>query len=154
VGSGVLVYNNDAVGNITSLVLPSGTLVAGESYVWNMRASNSTGFSSYSTQYYFQEQGVAPATPTNLSPGSSSGPGPTTSSSAVTLSWSAPSGATSYEVAVRDIASGNLVEDSTINTTSFTTSHLSAGKQYRWDVDACNSAGCSSFALPLYFQTP
>ena len=30
VASGALVYNNTAVGNITSLALPSGTLVAGE----------------------------------------------------------------------------------------------------------------------------
>jgi len=55
VASGVLVYNNDSVGNITSLVLPSGTLVAGHSYVWNMRASNSAGFSAFSAQYYFKE---------------------------------------------------------------------------------------------------
>jgi hypothetical protein len=55
VASGVLVYNNSAVGNITSLAMPSGTLVAGHSYVWNMQASNAAGFSAYSTQFYFKE---------------------------------------------------------------------------------------------------
>jgi hypothetical protein len=55
VASGVLVYNNDAVGNISSLAMPSGTLVAGHSYVWNMRASNGSLFSAYSTQFYFKE---------------------------------------------------------------------------------------------------
>src|SRR6185503_12286251 len=31
---------------------------------------------------------------------------------------------------------------------------LSAGKPYRWNVNACNSAGCSGFTTVLYFQTP
>jgi hypothetical protein len=29
---------------------------------------------------------------------------------------------------------------------------LTAGEQYRWNVDAINSAGASSFTTPLYFQ--
>ncbi len=74
VATGALVFNNDAVGDVTSLVLPSGTLQAGHSYVWNMRASNSAGFSSFSTQLYFQEQAstAVPAAPTitGLSPAS------------------------------------------------------------------------------------
>jgi hypothetical protein len=49
------VYNNDAVGNVTSLAMPSGTLVAGHSYVWNMRANNGSLFSAYSTKFYFVE---------------------------------------------------------------------------------------------------
>jgi hypothetical protein len=36
-----LVYDNHYVGNILSLALPSGYLVAGHSYRWNMGASNS-----------------------------------------------------------------------------------------------------------------
>src|ERR1035438_5285954 len=94
-----------------------------------------------------------PAPPTNLSPGSSTAPGPITSIVTVTLSWSASNGATTYEVAVKDVATGAFVEDSTIPGTSFTTSHLVAGKQYVWNVDACNSL-CSGFAPQLFFQTP
>src|SRR3989304_3315638 len=86
---------------------------------------------------------AAPPPPTNPSPGSTSSPGPTTSSTTVTLSWSASSGATSYGLGVRDVASGQLVVDTNVNGTSYTAS-LSAGKQYRWNVNACNSAGCSS----------
>jgi hypothetical protein len=54
---------------------------------------------------------------------------------------------------VRDLGTGNLVVDTTVTSPSYTAS-LSAGKQYRWNVDACNSAGCSNFAADLYFQTP
>src|SRR4051812_37750830 len=81
---------------------------------------------------------AAPPIPTNPSPGSLTSPGPTTASTSVTLSWSASSGATSYGVAVRDIASGLLVVDTTVGGLSYPAS-LSAGKQYRWNVNACNS---------------
>jgi len=98
---------------------------------------------NFASPLYFQTPAAIsiPAVPTGLSPGTSGSPGPTTGSATVTLGWNASSGATSYEVAVKDVASGVFVEDSTIGATSFTTSHLSAGKQYVWNVDACNSAG-------------
>jgi len=57
---GNLVYNNDYVGNTTSLVLPAGALTAGHIYRWNMRASNSAGFSGYSSHLYFQTQAPDP----------------------------------------------------------------------------------------------
>src|SRR5207244_2364640 len=65
----------------------------------------------------------------------------------------ASSGATSYGVGVRDMGTNMLVVDTNASGTSFTAG-LSAGKQYRWNVNACNSAGCSSYTTPLYFQTP
>jgi hypothetical protein len=75
------------------------------------------------------------------------------SSSTVTLSWSASTGAASYEAAVRDVVSGVLVVDTVVSGTSYTAS-LTSGRQYRWNVDACNTAGCSSYTGLLYFQTP
>jgi hypothetical protein len=91
--------------------------------------------------------------PTNLSPGSTSSPGPTTSSTTVTLSWSGTSGAT-YEVAIKDVATGTFIDDTTISATTFTATNLVAGKKYTWNVDACNGTLCSAFAQALYFQTP
>lgn len=96
---------------------------------------------------------AAPATPTSPSPGSTTSPGPTTASSSVTLRWSGSSGATSYGLGVRDLATNALVVDTNVSGTSYT-ANLSAGKQYRWNVNACNSTGCSSYTTPLYFQTP
>jgi len=96
---------------------------------------------------------ATPSTPTNLNFGSSSGPGQTSGDITVTLSWNPSPGATRYEVTVRDAATGMIVEDSTIGSTSFSPSHLSAGRQYTWNVDACNPAGCSAFASRQSFQT-
>lgn len=72
-----------------------------------------------------------PATPTGTSPGSTSSPGPTMSSTTVSLSWSSVSGATYYGLGVRDIATGVLVVDTNVSGTSYSAS-LVSGKQYRW----------------------
>jgi hypothetical protein len=94
-----------------------------------------------------------PSVPGDTSPGAANSPGPTVSSNLLRLSWGAVSGATSYKVAVRDMTSNALVVDASANSSGHAVT-LHAGGQYRWDVDACNSAGCSSFTTPLYFQTP
>lgn len=60
---GALVYDNDSVANVTSIVLPSGTLTNGRVYRWNMRARNSSGFSGYSTALYFRSP--TPTQPTD-----------------------------------------------------------------------------------------
>ncbi|MDP2755168.1 MAG: PKD domain-containing protein [Nitrospirota bacterium] len=93
-----------------------------------------------------------PSTPTGTSPGTTSSPGTITSSTTVTLSWSAVSGATYYSFGVRDMITNLLVVDMTnYSSTSYSTT-LSAGGQYRWNVAACNSAGCSNYTTPLYFR--
>lgn len=96
---------------------------------------------------------VEAATPTNPSPGTATGPGPTQAGATVTLSWNASLGATSYGVAVRDIAGGTLVVDTTTTATSFP-AVLANGREYRWNVAAINSAGTSNYTAVLYFQTP
>ena len=48
-----LVYDNDDVGNVTSLTLPSGKLTAGHSYRWNVRARNGPGFSEWAKARIF-----------------------------------------------------------------------------------------------------
>jgi RHS repeat-associated protein len=130
-------------------------LSAGKQYRWNVNACNSAGCSSYTTPLYFQTPSAVsvPGTPGNTNPGTTSSPGPTTSGSSVTLSWSGSAGATYYGLGVRDLATNVLVVDTNVSGTSFV-ANLSAGKQYRWNVNACNSAGCSSYTTPLYFQTP
>jgi fibronectin type 3 domain-containing protein len=130
-------------------------LSAGTPYRWNVAACNSAGCSSFTTSLYFQTPGgvSVPSKPTGTSPGSTSSPGPTMSSSTVTMSWNSSSGATYYDFGVRDMNTNQLVVDTTTTNTSYTAS-LSAGTPYRWNVAACNSAGCSSFTTLLYFQTP
>ncbi|HLH87345.1 MAG TPA: NF038122 family metalloprotease [Xanthobacteraceae bacterium] len=130
------------------------SLSSGGSYRWNVDAINSAGASSFSTPLYFLTPASIPAVPVPTSPGTTSQSSePTLSSSTATLSWNAVSGATSYEVAVRDLNTNQLVVDQTVTGTSYQAS-LASGGSYRWDVDAINSAGASNFSTPLYFLTP
>ena len=130
-------------------------LTAGKRYRWNVAAGNSTGKSSFTTVVYFQTpSGVTiPTTPTNPAPGSASSPGPVQSGSSVTLTWSASTGATYYDLGVTDIATGALVVNTTTTSPTYT-ANLTAGKTYRWNVAAGNTAGKSGFTTVIYFQTP
>ncbi|HEY5040662.1 MAG TPA: glycoside hydrolase domain-containing protein [Verrucomicrobiae bacterium] len=96
---------------------------------------------------------VTPATPSSPSPGTSSTPGPTEASSTVTLSWGSSTGATYYDLGVVDVASGSFVVNTTTTSTSYTVT-LTAGKTYKWNVAAADSAGDGTFTTVLYFQTP
>lgn len=146
----------DAATINTSGTSTTATLSPGKQYRWYLYACNSAGCSASSAMYYFQTPAPLPsipATPTTLTPGSAASPGPTLSGSAVSLSWNAVSGATRYVGGITDISTGSDV--ATIDTTSTTTSAtLAPGKQYRWYLFACNSAGCSSSSVFYYFQTP
>ena len=146
---------NLAVNTTTSANSYTATLAPGKQYRWNVAAGNASGLSAYTSVLYFQTPAavVLPATPGNPAPGAASSPGPTLASNAVTLSWGAVSGATSYELGVRDVASGNLVVNASTSATSYTAT-LTAGKQYRWNVAAANTAGLSAYTAVLYFQTP
>lgn len=91
--------------------------------------------------------------PTGTSPGTTASPGSTTNGTTVNLSWSSVIDATYYEVEVHDLDTGALVVSIPASGTSYS-ANLVTSKQYSWKVAACNSAGCSDFTAPLYFQTP
>ncbi len=149
--SGELVTDTTLAGTSYDL-----NLIAGKQYRWNVAACNSAGCSAYASPLYFKTPGIIvtiPAVPTGTSPGTTYTPGPTMSGNSVTLSWNASSGATQYGLGVRDMTTNTLVVSTTVTGTSYT-ANLIAGKQYRWNVAACNSAGCSNYTTPLYFQTP
>jgi subtilisin-like proprotein convertase family protein/pimeloyl-ACP methyl ester carboxylesterase len=159
-GNWDLIYDNDNVPNQTSLGLPSGYLVAGRQYRWNMRAKNASGWSTtYSSHLYFQTQGSVPSAPTLVSPGSSSSPGTTISTLTPTMQWNASSGATGYGLYISVYNSGNwdLIydNDNVPNQTSLAlaSGYLVAGRQYRWNMRAKNASGWSGYSSHLYFQT-
>jgi alpha-tubulin suppressor-like RCC1 family protein len=128
-------------------------LIAGHAYRWNVAACNSAGCSSYTTALYFTLANVvtAPSTPNGASPGTDPGPGPTLGGTGVNLTWGAVGGATSYDVGLRDLTA-NILTSYTANGNSAGVSGLIAGHAYRWNVAACNSAGCSSYTTALYFK--
>ena len=94
-----------------------------------------------------------PPRPTQLTPGNTTSPGPVQPSFIVQLDWEDKSGATYYEVGVRDVVSGALVVDRQASSSVFTVS-LQGGRSYVWNVAACNARGCSEYATARYFRTP
>ncbi|BCS34401.1 hypothetical protein TBR22_A36310 [Luteitalea sp. TBR-22] len=153
VSTGALVVDTYVTGTSYTASLSSG-----RTYRWNVAACNSAGCSSYTAVLYFTtptsgSTPTKPATPTGPSPGSTSSPGPTAGSNSVTVGWGASSGAANYGLAILDVSTGALVVDTYVTGTSYTAS-LSSGRTYRWNVAACNSAGCSSYTAVLYFTTP
>ena len=95
--------------------------------------------------------GSPPATPDTLSPGGTTSPGPTTGTLTPSLSWSASTGASSYNVTVMQGAT--IVYSGTVSTTSVTTPPLSNNAAYYWYVSATNSYGTSAVSANEYFQT-
>jgi uncharacterized repeat protein (TIGR02543 family) len=71
-----------------------------------------------------------------------------------TLSWSAVSGATSYEVQVSTISSfSNIVKDTTVTILSLTIGPFSNGATYYWQVRAKNTGGISAWSSIWNFTT-
>ena len=162
VTSNTLAYNNDTLGNVTSLTIPSGTLTSGHNFRWNMRASNSTGFSGYSSLLYFTISSAV-AAPTLLAPGAGNSPGQIISDSTPTFTWNTVAGADQYGLYVSKLqpnGSYSLVFDSVargiIITGSTTLYHLPAdvlhdGDQYRWNMNSHDSGGWGGFSSRQYF---
>jgi hypothetical protein len=122
---------------------------------WSIRIINSDGTPSANTYITVNAPAstTVPAIPSLISPGTATAPGTILSNTAASLSWSGDASASYYAVAVRDVGSGVLVLNTTTKTPSYSL-NLLEGKQYRWNAAACNAAGCSNYAAPLYFQTP
>lgn len=93
---------------------------------------------------------AVPATPGTAAPGTTREPGPVQAGTRVTLEWSPVTGATEYDLGVRDLATGQLVFDRRVSGTGQRLT-LQPGGRYRWNVAACNAAGCSRFTTPLHF---
>jgi hypothetical protein len=151
-GSGNVVYDNSAVaGSVASFQIPSGYLNSSVKYAWNMRATNAAGTSSWSAPLYFTvNTATVPPTPTGLSPGATTSPGPSVTTLTPTLSWSPSTGASAYSVAVSQL-NGGVVCAQNVTTNSATCPAFQNGSTYFWTVSASNSAGSSTTAAIMYF---
>jgi len=85
-----------------------------------------------------------PSTPTGLNSSN-------VTSSSATLSWSATSGATSYDVQIRP--QGGSWNTYTVTSNSYNASNLASSTTYEWQVRAKNSAGTSSYSSIASFTT-
>ena len=150
--------------SVTSYALPtSAPLIAGDAYVWNVRALNGTVSGPPSVYLYFQAPSATPVTlpaPVSVSPGSSTSPGPVLTTLTPTLTWQAISGVTftGYQINVYDVTtSASLSYTTGTGDTSFTiptSGPLTAGNTYVWNVRAINGNQSGPPSVYLYFQTP
>ena len=155
--SNVVVNQNNIYG--TSWTVPSGVLVSGEKYRWNMQAVKSGQTSSVSSTLYFQTVAAAPNPPVPTSPGSSSEPGPTITTLTPTLQWQASAGGADYyalSISKYPYSPSNVVvNQNNIYGTSWTVPSgvLVSGEKYRWNMQAVKSGQESAVSATLYFQT-
>ena len=90
--------------------------------------------------------GSAPSAPTGVSANA-------TSSSSITISWNAVSGATSYTVYRSSSSNGSYSSVGTTSSTSFTNTGLSANTTYYYKVTAANSYGTSGYSSTVSATT-
>jgi len=154
-------YNNSGTSSSDFLVYDPGTVtcptgcnlsyytICSEAYPLRIYHNVSTGSSC----------AITGITPTLNSPGSSSSPGTTISTTTPTLTWNAVSGASNYDVyiSIYPYGSSNIIYQQTcVSGTSLSvpSGYLNSGGQYRWNIQA--NVGCgtcvSNNSSPLYFQ--
>jgi pimeloyl-ACP methyl ester carboxylesterase len=126
---------------------------AGDAGTWTVRVVNPDGQQSAVASFTVAAVASPPATPTQLTPGTTDSPGPVQPSNIVQLNWEDKSGATYYELGVTDLSSNTLVVDRQPPSSVYSV-QLQSGRPYRWNVAACNAAGCSNYSALRYFRTP
>ncbi|HEY5744733.1 MAG TPA: DUF6443 domain-containing protein [Chryseolinea sp.] len=128
-GAGSFIYNGYPVSGTSQLVTG---LSANSTYYYRVRSVNSTGGTSASSTAITVLTAPSPpilSTPTNVTAGS------------VTLSWSAPAGATNYRIQrATESSFTNIVEDLT-SATSIVLSGLSGNTHYWFRVFSMNASG-------------
>jgi photosystem II stability/assembly factor-like uncharacterized protein len=129
-------------------------LANGTTYYWRASASNSGGTSAYSTAWNYTTTASLPpppAAPVLASPASGSASQPT----ALTLSWNASSGATSYHLQVSTSSSFSplTVDQTALTGTSYSVSGLANSTTYYWRASAANSGGASAYSSAWTFTT-
>ena len=120
--------------NATDMAYFSVTL--GGTYTFQVNACNSTGCSAYVN--------AAPVTITAGPPQMPTGVTATASGNAITIGWTAVSGAASYTI--QKTVNGVVSNITGVTGTAYTDSNLAPATTYTYNVKACNAAGCSAIS--------
>jgi fibronectin type 3 domain-containing protein len=134
-GEGTTAY----VSGVTAPTYSDTAVTAGTTYYYKVAAVNSAGTSAQSAEVSAVPTAAsAPATPTGVTATAGTGQ--------VALSWTASSGATSYNVYRSTTAGGEGTTAYTtgVTTTTYTDTGVTAGTTYYYKVAAVNSAGTSA----------
>ena len=119
-------------------------LTSGNTYFYEIEATDSSGSSSLSTPASGTTIAVTPpSTPSNLSVGGFA-------ATSLTITWSSASGASSYQLLRATISSGPFTQIFSGAGTTFTDTGLTTNTTYYYEVQATNTAGSSplSSAVP------
>ena len=136
--------------NTTSTSLAVSGLANSTTYYWRVVPKNSCGSAASTATQSFTTAASSctlPSAATLSSPANSA----TGVATATTLSWTAASGATSYDVYFSNSSSPAFKQNTT--TTSLSVSALSAGTTYYWRVVAKNSCGSAASSATFSFTT-
>ncbi len=136
-------------GGILAASEPISGLAINTFYYWRVSASGSVGTGSWSSIWSFAT-GI-PTAPTLVSPGN----GAMNQSAAVTLSWVASVGATTYgfQVSTASTFTSVFLNHTGIAVTSASAAELSYAATFYWRVNATNSAGTSAWSSIWSFTT-
>ena len=123
-------------------------LTAGSTYEWQVQTvCSATSTSSFSGSTNFTTTGgVSCGTPTGLTASSIT----TTSAS---VSWTAVSGATSYNLQYKVSTAGSYTTVSGLTSTSYNLTGLTSGTAYQYQVQAVCSSGAGAYSSPSTFTT-
>jgi len=144
------VYNQSGLTSTSQQVSGLSNLTT---YYWRVSATNTQGTSNWSIVWSFTTIGTVPIVPTLISPTN----GAINQSVSPTLSWSASSGATSYNLQVATdssfAVSSLIISENTGNNTTKQISGLSKNTTYYWKVAGVNSIGNSGWSSVWSFTT-
>jgi cellulose 1,4-beta-cellobiosidase len=129
-GSGYVTVNSPTTTSYTNTGLTNGT-----TYYYVVTAVNSSGQSANSSQVSATPV-APPAAPTGLTA--------TGGNAQVALSWTASSGATSYNVQRSTVNGSGYAQVTNVTTTSYTNTGLTNGTTYYFVVNAQNAGGTSA----------
>ncbi len=124
---------------VTSTSYTNTGLKANTTYYYKVRALSSAGSSPYSAVANAKTSISVPSVPSNFTASAKS-------SSQISLSWSAVSGATSYSIYRATSSSGTYSLLTTVTSTAYTNTGLAANTTYYYKIRAGNNAGSSSYS--------
>ena len=131
-------------GDISALSYLDSGRSAGTEYFYQLEACNSAGCSSRSPEVSATTAPARPATPSASAQ----------SDTAIEVTWSAVSGATNYRLYRSPSSGGTYTRvGGDISALSYLDSGRSADTEYFYQLEACNSAGCSSRSLEVSATT-
>lgn len=139
-------WTNAATGT-TALSVNLGGLTSGSLYDWRVRANCTSGSSAYTQAQFTTQSVVVCNAPTGLTSSA-------ITSSSATVSWTAVSGATSYDVDYKTNASGTWISAAAATAgLSVNLSGLTASTLYDWRVRTNCTSGSSGYTQAQFTTT-